>query len=328
MDRELYFSFFMFTVDLRPEDLEYRETIIGHVRELTAMGYRGFDLPIAPTDLTDRAGELESYAELRGALDAAGLADVRLTTNVAATRRFDPTSVYREQRDAALAYLRSRVDITAALGGEIMAGPIIFPYNVFPLTDRDEEIWSDALRAWLTPAYERARPVLSQLAEYAESRGVRLAIEPVDHWEQPAPNSVEEVLGFLEGLASAQLGVCIDSAHVMLAGGGPAGFATAVRDAADAGRIHYVHISAPDRGALHDSWIPWKEFLEPIVTNYSGPFLLETFNAIPPFLKPLQMTRAKFWIPGEDDPVDNVTDAYTIAREGIAAVRKELEKCA
>ncbi len=218
MDRELYFSFFMFTVDLRPEDLEYRETIIGHIRELTAMGYTGFDLPIAPTDATDRAREVESYAELRGALDAAGLADVRFTTNVAATRRFDPTSVYREQRDAALAYLKSRVDITAALGGEILAGPIIFPYNVFPLTDRDEAIWSDALQALVIPAYERARPVLSELAEYAESKDVRLAIEPVDHWEQPAPNSVEDVLGFLEEVASAQLGVCIDSAHVMLGG--------------------------------------------------------------------------------------------------------------
>ena len=44
---EVYFSFFMFTVDLRPRDRAYTKTIFAHMRELRAMGYAGFDLPIA-----------------------------------------------------------------------------------------------------------------------------------------------------------------------------------------------------------------------------------------------------------------------------------------
>jgi sugar phosphate isomerase/epimerase len=318
----------MFTVDLQPDDPEYTKVIIRHMRELTALGYAGFDLPIAPTDSPDRHGEVESYARLKQALDDAGLGDVHVTTNVAATRTYDPSSMDENQRAAALAYLKSRVDITVALGGEMMAGPIIFPYGVFPTTDANQAIWSDALHDWVVPRYRLAQPILNELGEYAERKGVKVAIEPVDHWETAAPNLVRNVLDFLDGVPSRQVGVCIDSAHVVLGSDGPAAVTREVRRAAKAGRLHYVHISAPDRGALHDSWIPWQTFLGPVLASYDGPFLIETFNAIPVFCNPLRLTRRKFWIPDEDTPNPGCPDAYTVAREALAAVRREMSRLA
>jgi D-psicose/D-tagatose/L-ribulose 3-epimerase len=243
---------------------------------------------------------------------------------VAATSRFDPTSTDPRQRDAALAYLKSRVDISAALGADIMAGPIVFPYNGFPVTDSGEPIWSNALQEWLAPGYRRGQPVLNELGEYAQTKNVKIAIEPVDHWEQPAPNSVEDVLDFLEGVPSRQVGVCVDTAHVVLGPDGPDAFAEQIRRAAQDGRLHYVHISAPDRGAVRDSWIPWKTFFGPILGSYDGPLLIETFNAIPAFLSPLQLTRRKFWVRGDDQDDPETPDAYTVARESLATVRKEL----
>jgi D-psicose/D-tagatose/L-ribulose 3-epimerase len=323
-DRDVYFSFFMFTADLRPGDRAFTEVIVRHMKELTALGYAGFDLPIAPTATDDHGAELERYVELKRALDRAGVGDVPFTTNVAATRTFDTASMYSEQRDVALAYLKSRVDITAVLGGSIMAGPIVFPYNVYPVTDFGEPIWSDALQEWAIARYANAQPVLEELALYAQARDVKLAIEPVDHWETPAPNMVSEVMGLLDGVSSRQVGVCIDSAHVVLGGDGPAAYSAAARQAVDEGRLHYVHISAPDRGTVHDSWIPWELFLEPIVPGYDGPLLVETFNAIPAFLDSLHLTRREFWIPGQDAPVAGVPDAYTVALEALAAVRRAL----
>ena len=85
------------------------------------MGYAGFDLPIAPTP--DPAADLEHYVAFRQALDEAGLPPFGVTTNVAVTAAFDPTSPDPVVCEAALAYLESRVDITAALGGKVMAGP-------------------------------------------------------------------------------------------------------------------------------------------------------------------------------------------------------------
>jgi D-psicose/D-tagatose/L-ribulose 3-epimerase len=325
-DAEAYFSFFMFTVDLRPDDQAYRRVIIRHMREVSALGYVGFDLPIAPGPATDHDREIQSYLEFKRALDEAGLADVKFTTNVGATTEFDPTSADRRQRELALRYLKSRVDITAALGADIMAGPIVFPYNAFPVTDSGQPIWSDDLQEWLAPGYRRAQPVLNELGEYAQAKNVKLAIEPVDHWEQPAPNSVKDVLDFLENVPSRQVGVCVDSAHVMLGSDGLDSFGEQIRRAARDGRLNYVHISAPDRGAVRDSWIPWKAFLTPILASYEGPLLLETFNAIAEFHSSLRLTRRKFWVPGEDQEQRGTPDAYTVAREALATMRKELRE--
>jgi sugar phosphate isomerase/epimerase len=134
---EIYFSFFMFTVDLRPEDTGYTEVLIKHLRALTEVGYDGFDMHIAPRSANvDHRLEVESYARLKKEFDKAGLKDKKFATNVGTTQFFDPTSPYAEQRKQALSYLKSRVDITSVLGGEgsIMSGPFIYPYGAFPRT--------------------------------------------------------------------------------------------------------------------------------------------------------------------------------------------------
>jgi sugar phosphate isomerase/epimerase len=205
-----------------------------------------------------------------------------------------------------------------------MAGPIVFPYNVYPTTDFGEPIWSDALQDWAKPRYRDAQPILNELGEHAAAKGVRLAIEPIDHWEQPAPNMLGDVLDFLAGVPSPQVGLCVDSAHVVLGSSGPDDFTRRVSEAAAADRVNYVQVSAPDRGAVRDSWIPWRLFLGTLLPTYQGPLLIEVFNAIPAFLAPLHLTRRKFWIPGEDEPVAGWPDAYTVAAEAIETLDKEL----
>ena len=46
--REIYFSFFMFTADLRPNDAGYTQVLVRHLKALTEIGYTGFDVHIAP----------------------------------------------------------------------------------------------------------------------------------------------------------------------------------------------------------------------------------------------------------------------------------------
>ncbi|HUN32883.1 MAG TPA: sugar phosphate isomerase/epimerase family protein [Trebonia sp.] len=325
--RDVYLSFFMFTVNLQPGNTEYTKVIVRHMRELRGLGYKGFDLPIFPGPIGDHQAELAAYTELKRALDQAGLDDLGFTTNVASAAMFDPTLADPAQREVALAYLKSRIDITAILGGEsVMAGPIIFPYNVFPVSGDGQPIWSDALQDWARPGYANAQPVLEQAGQYAQSKRVKLAIEPVDHWEQAAPNMIGDVLAFLEGVPCPQVGVVCDIAHVVLGSSGPGAFRQQIRQVAEAGRLNYVQVSSPDRGKIRDSWIPWDIFLPEVLPRYQGPLLIEIFNAIPAFLTPLHQTRRKFWIPGEDEPVPGVPDAYTMAGESLEALAEELSK--
>jgi sugar phosphate isomerase/epimerase len=322
-ERDVFFSFFMFTADLRPHDSGYAQTLITHLKALTDMGYDGFDVHIASQPTTvDHKLEVDSYIGLKKAFDQAGLREAKFTTNVGTTRTFDLTSPYEEQRRQALSYLKSRVDITRVLGGDsIMSGPFLYPYGVFPVTDANEPIWSDALQDWMKSRYHAARSVFEDLSEYAAAREVKLAIEPVKSWETPPPNMVSEALDFLESLEHTQGGVTIDTAQVVMESQGPSIFKKNVARAAQQNRLHYVHISAPDRGAVKDSWIPWDIVLNEIEPVYDGPYLIEVFNAIPPFDSSMRMARRRFWRPGEDDPVPGGDSAYDVARAALEELR-------
>jgi len=93
-------------------------------------------------------------------------------------------------------------------------------------------------------------------------------------------------------------------------------------------RLFYVHISAPDRGAVQDSWIPWGVVLNEVEPVYRGPYLVEVFNAIPPFDSSMRMARRRFWRPGEDDPEPGVASAYDVALAGLAELREQIALCA
>jgi hypothetical protein len=319
-----YLSFFLFTTDPQPTDPAARTRLLAQVKELVSMGYAGFELPIPPSDMVDPQGEVEAYRQLRKCLDAEGFGTVALTTNVAATPTYDPTSEDATVRQAALAYLKSRVEITAALGGTLMMGPIVFPYGQRPRGPGGEEIWSDALQAVLPSGYERAAGVLAELADHAVDLGVRLAIEPITHWETAAPNTLEQLQAFLERVPNPQLGVVIDSAHETLDGAGPERFATQVAELAAAGRLHYVQLSAPDRGRLDRSWLPFEPFLERILPYYNGPLAIEMFNALPAFQPLLRLSRRKYWIAGVDAPSE-APSAMDVAAASLAAARSAVK---
>ena len=327
--REIYFSFFMFTVDLRPDDVSYTQVLVAHLKALTDMGYDGFDMHIAPRAANvDHQLEVESYGRLKKAFNGAGLKGAKFATNVGTTQFFDPTSPYEEQRQRALAYLKSRVDITSVLGGEsIMSGPFLYPYGVFPLTDLGEPLWSDALQDWMQPRYRAAQPIIQELAEYAATKGVKLAIEPVKNWETPPPTMVSEVLDFLGNIeTSSACGITVDTAQVLLESQGPAIFRENVARAVRQDRLSYVHVSAPDRGTLHDCWIPWDVMLGEIEPVFRGPYLIEVFNAIPPLDGGMRMTRRRFWRPGEDAPEPNLASAYDVARDSLAELRAQIAR--
>jgi len=329
--REIYFSFFMFTADLRPDDTRYTQILIDHLKALTDMGYDGFDMHIAsPAGNVDYQHEVDSYVRLKKAFDAAGVRDAKFTTNVGTTRTFDPTSPYEQQREQALAYLKSRVDITHALGGDdsIMSGPFLYPYGVFPLTDGGEPIWSDALLDWMKPRYLAARSIFRELAGYAATKKVKIAIEPIKSWESPPPNMVSEALDFLDDAEIVPGGVTIDTAQAVMESQGPAIFKSNVGRAAQRDQLLYIHISAPDRGAVRDSWIPWEVMLGELEPVYHGPYLVEVFNAIPPFDSSMRMTRRRFWRPGEDAPVPGQPSAYDVARDALETLREKIDATA
>jgi sugar phosphate isomerase/epimerase len=323
--RSIFFSFFMFDTNARLHDADARALMIRHMQALSGMGYSGFELHIGREPETETAfptyeEEIQAYSAFRKQLDEAGLHDIQLATNVGGSPGLDPSSPNKHIEAAGLAFLKSRVDITAALGGSIMMGPVVYPYGSFI-----EGVWSDALQDELSRHYAYAAPVIDELGQHARKQGVKVAIEPITHWETPGPNKLSQVIEFLRMVPSREIGVVIDSAHETLDGDGPEEFSRQVRWLAREGRLHYAQASPPDRGDLASSWLPWQSIFRPLLAHYDGPVAIEIFNALPRFDPALRLSRRKYWIPGIDTG-NAYPSAYDVARSSLSKLREEFAR--
>jgi len=164
---------------------------------------------------------------------------------------------------------------------------------------------------------------LNELGAYAQDKNVKVAIEPITHWETPGPNTLAQLTSFLTMVPNKQIGVVVDSAHETLDGAGPEVFADQVASLAADGRLHYVQASSPDRGRLDECWLPWSSLLKPLLDSYEGPVAIEIFNAVPAFAAGLRLSRRKYWIPGLDCEAQGPS-AYDVAKASYVRLVSEL----
>ncbi|KZN50078.1 sugar phosphate isomerase/epimerase family protein [Pseudoalteromonas luteoviolacea] len=328
---EMYFSFFMFGSNFSIEDDVFLDQAMTHIRRLVEMGYAGFELHPGREDTTAYAfatyeDELNAYKAFRQRMDDEGFGHIKVATNVGATTSCDPSSAIKSVRDAGIAYLKSRIDITAALGGEIMMGPLVIPYGGFVFdAPNGQAVWSDKLQDELALRYQTAQPSFVELGAYASSKGVKLAIEPISHWETPGPNKLAQLITFLDGIEDPTVGVVLDSAQETLDGDGPEVFAQQINYLADQNRLHYAQASPPDRGDLVHCWLPWEGIFTPILSRFDGPIAVEIFNAVGAFDQGLRLTRRKFWVPEVDTP-NQYPDAYQTAQQAYEFTQAKLNE--
>ncbi|MCF2857190.1 sugar phosphate isomerase/epimerase [Pseudoalteromonas sp. SMS1] len=328
---DMYFSFFMFGSNFSIEDPIFLDQAMVHIRRLVEMGYTGFEFHPGREATTAFAfpsyqQELEAYIAFRKRMNDEGFSRIKVATNVGATPDCDPSSSCAKIRADGIEYLKSRIDITAALGGEIMMGPLVIPYGGFVFrAPNGESVWSDKLQDELEARYKIAQQSFVTLGQYAAVKGVKLAIEPISHWETPGPNKLAQLITFLDGIDDPTVGVVLDSAQETLDGDGPEVFKAQIDYIADQGRLHYAQASPPDRGDLVNCWLPWEGIFTPILSRFDGPIAVEIFNAVGAFDHGLRLSRRKFWVPEVDEP-NSYPNAYQIAQQAYDFTQHKLAK--
>ena len=187
------------------------------------------------------------------------------TTCAVMTPDRDLSASDAEVRKSTGAYLRRCVEIAAAVGSPVVAGPIYAPVGRLWRVDATER------PALLARVAEGLRPV----ADYAQSLGVRLALEPLNRFETSLINTIAQALDVVELVNSPGLGVCLDTFHLNIEEKDPA---AAVRAA---GR-HVAHVQAcgTDRGTPGLDQFGWGRFNAALAdVGYMGPVCIESFTA-------------------------------------------------
>ncbi|MEV0318966.1 sugar phosphate isomerase/epimerase family protein [Streptomyces sp. NPDC050658] len=183
------------------------------------------------------------------------------------------TAVDPHARVAAVDDNRAAIDEAAALGTETL----VLVSGGLPAGSRD-----------LRGARERIADGLAELAPYAASRGVRLAIEPLHPMfasDRCVVSTLTQALDLAERFPASQVGVCVDTYHVWWDDRAPAEIARA----GAGGRLHAFQLAdwvtplpqgvLNGRGQLGDGAVDfteWRGYMEE--AGYAGPVEVELFN--------------------------------------------------
>jgi D-psicose/D-tagatose/L-ribulose 3-epimerase len=134
------------------------------------------------------------------------------------------------------------LDITAAMGGEAIAGPLYAPVRHLTGRARTDDEWK-----WCAD-------VLRAAAEHAGGVGVAMAIEPLNRFETYVLNTVADAVRMCREIGSDNLKVQVDTFHANIE---EKDTAAALRDAGP--YVGHVHASENDRGVPGTGQVCWGE---------------------------------------------------------------------
>jgi D-psicose/D-tagatose/L-ribulose 3-epimerase len=203
------------------------------------------------------------------------------------------------RRQMGVAYLRTCVDIAAAVGSPHVAGPM---YSATGKARMLSDEAREQQRRW-------AAQSLAVAADYAAERGVALAIEPLNRFETDLVNTVEQGLELCERIGRENVGVLLDTFHMNIE-------ETSIGDAIGAAgeRLLHFHACENDRGAPGSGHVPWDEVAAALKRiDYRGQVVIESFTpAIEQIARAVSMWRA---LPASGDE---------LAREGLRFLRERV----
>ena len=199
-------------------------------------------------------------------------------------------------REGGKRYIGQCVDIAAALGAPMVAGPMYSATGkvalVSPEKRRQQWVW--------------ASENLREAADYAASKGIRLAVEPLNRFETDLVNTVEQGIDLVSRIGRDNVGLLLDTFHMNIE---EHSVPDALRRAGK--RVFHFHACANDRGIPGRDHLPWAEIKLALADiGYGGPWVIEAFN---PEIR--EIARAvSLWRPLADNQDD-------IGRVGLAFLK-------
>lgn len=263
-----------------------------HVPVLKALKDTGFDGVEVPVFDVSDAGH---YRWLAGVLDDIGLE--RTVVAIIPDEAHNPVSSDAGVRGRAVDHLKRVVDCSAALGGQVIAGPWFQPLGVFT-----GEKPSDA-------EYERCAEVHREILPLIRAAGVQAGLEPLNRFEAYLINTAEQAIAYSQRVGGEGVGMLYDTFHANIEEKDPI---AAMRALHAAGILSHVHISENDRGTPgrgHCPLVPTIQALKEI--GYDGWLTIEAFGRGVPELA----AATRVWRDFFPAPEQVYTEGYRLIRD-------------
>jgi len=223
------------------------------IDKVADMGFDGAEITFIDIELVDVKKTAERL-KARG-LECIGCA---VMTNDANPISSDPAV-----RKAAVQRLNRCLEMTDALGGQILVGPLYAPVGYIVGRRRTEDEWG-----W-------CRDVFKQAAKKAKQYGITMALEFLNRFETFFINTSADTVKMCKDVGEPCMGVHFDTFHANIE----------EKDVPEAVRktgkfLKHFHASENDRGMIGSGHIPYKEvFAELKKLKYDGWVVVESFGS-------------------------------------------------
>jgi D-psicose/D-tagatose/L-ribulose 3-epimerase len=257
------------------------------IEDLKATGYDGVEIPMFE-------GTPDHYAALGNKIAGLGLGSTGIGVMPGGGK--SAVSADKSERNAALDHIKWLVDCTAALGGNLAAGPFHQPLGEFSGRGPTEDEFS------------RVVEVHQAAADYAARQGIALSVEPLNRFECYFLNSATQAARLVKAVGAPNYGYLYDTFHFNIE-------EDSIVDVIPAtiGQINHVHISENNRGVPGAGHIDFASVFKALkAAKYDGWMTIEAFGSALPDLA----AATKIWRPIFDKPEDVYRKGYRLMRDG------------
>ncbi len=216
------------------------------------LGYDGLEIPVFnPAAVPAR--------ELRRGFESAGL---ECTVCAILPGEVNPISGDAGVRRQARGHLLRLLDLAVELGATRVGGPLYAPIGYLPARRRNEDEWRWAVECFAGITHE------------VESRGISLAIEPVNRAESHFLCTAAESVKFCDAVGSPAIGILLDTFHANIEEKQVAAAMTTA-----GARLMHVHMSENDRSLVGSGHIDFPAVVRALAAiHYEGYLMVEGFG--------------------------------------------------
>lgn len=199
--------------------------------------------------------------KVRDAADLVGI-DVHICGAFGETR--DIGSDNEDYRIEGINYVKDLIDMAVILESPYVAGPMYAATGKARLASPDEK---KRQRQYVVEN-------LRELAEYAQERNIKLALETLNRFETDFLNTVDQGLDLIEEVGKKNVGFLLDTFHMNIE---EKNIGEAIRKAGS--RLFDFHACSNDRGTPGEDHLNWKEIKEALRDiEYDGSVVIESFT--------------------------------------------------
>jgi D-psicose/D-tagatose/L-ribulose 3-epimerase len=200
--------------------------------------------------------------------------------------------------DAAETFLRTAVDVTAALGSDALSGAIYTHLGTLTRKPPTEDELAEVAR------------VIKSVARYAAQQDVSLGIEAINRYETYLINLASQADAMLDRIDEPNVFVHLDTYHMNIE---EKGFYDPI--VATGSRMQYIHLSESDRGTPGTGNVHWDEVFRGLeAVGYNGRLVMESFAAVNEDI----IGATALWRDVVGDPQALIRDGLTFLRDKAA----------